>query len=628
MTTSGVTLDGGRTDATNLIGILDTVDVPVVVVRRDFVIDYFNKAAADGLGLSLVDIGRASRDTALGGLEEQCSQVVASGVESRVDFSDGDRRFVVRISPHVKGDRQVTGAVLTFTNVTAFRASIEQAIYEREFAKAILNTVADPLVVLGADQRIQSGNRAFYTMFQISRDEAQRAPLFFELANDSVELAPLGAQLKEMLAGSDSFQPVEVDHVIPGKGQRTLLLDAHPLSLPGHSERRVLLTFQDITARKQAEAANDLRVIRERKRSEEELRRSEAFLAEAQRLSSTGSLSWRAATNEMTCSEELYRICGDSIVHPEDVGLVEKMVEHARGGGDDFEWQYRLMMPDRSIKYLHAVAHATRDQDGQLEYIGAVQDVTQRRLAEEALHAAQTALAHANRVATLGEISATIAHEINQPLATIRTNGETGLRWLDRSEPNIAKVRDLIGRMLADAQRASEIIDRIRAMAAQQAPERKLLSLDDMIGESMVFLRREFQSKRVAVSLDLASALPRVVGDGTQLQQVVVNLAVNAVQAMTGADTKPRRLFIRTGLSGPEMVSCTIEDSGPGIDPAHLPRLFDSFFTTKEGGMGLGLPICRSIIEAHDGRIQADNESALGGARFSFTLPANGSSAD
>src|SRR6266571_7539202 len=156
-------------------------------------------------------------------------------VESRADFRDGDRWFVVRISPYKKGDRQVAGCVLTFTNVTAFPASIDQVIYERECTKAILNTVADPLVVLNADQRIQLGNRAFYTMF--------------------FQLAPLRTQLKKLLAGGHGFQPVEVDHVIPGEGQRTLILAARPLSLAGHSERRVLVTFQDITARKQAEAA-------------------------------------------------------------------------------------------------------------------------------------------------------------------------------------------------------------------------------------------------------------------------------------------------------------------------------------------------------------------------------------
>src|SRR5713226_6374752 len=362
MTTPCVTLNDGWTgfqgvngdDAaanpatTDPISILDTVDVPIVVLRRDFMLVCFNKAASGVLRLSPSDIGRASRDIAvLAGLpclEEQCGQVIASGVESRADFRDGEKWFVVRISPYTTSDRQVTGTVLTFTNVTAFRASIDQVIYERECTKAILNALADPVVVLGADQRIHSGNRAFYTMF--------------------FELASLRTRLNGMLAGSRAFQPVEVDHDFPGEGRRTLLLHARPLSMPGHPERRVLVTFEDITARKQAEAANDLRAIAERK---DGLRRSEAFLAEAQRLSLTGSFSWRVSTDEITWSEQLYRIFEfdpsmpvtleliGTRVHPEDILLVQDRIERARGAGTDFEYEHRLRMPDRSIKYVHMV---------------------------------------------------------------------------------------------------------------------------------------------------------------------------------------------------------------------------------------------------------------------------------
>ena len=356
---------------------------------------FFNDAAADALRLSRSDVGRAAPDIpALAGLprlEEQCNQVIASGVESRADFRDGDKWFVLRISPYSKGDRDVTGTVLTFTNVTALRASIDQAIYERECTKAILNTVDDPLVVLSADQRILSGNRAFYTMF--------------------LELASFRPQLKEILASGHSFQPVEVNHVFPGEGQRTLILDTRPLSVPGHSERRVLVRFKDITAHKQLEAANDLGAIAERK---EELRRSEAFLAEAQRLSLTGSFSWRVTTDEITWSDQLYRIFefdqGTPVtlgligtrVHPEDIPLLRDMIERARGAGEDFEYERRLQMPDQSIKYVHIVAHGTRDADGRLEYIGAVQDVTARRLAEEELRRSEADLHEAQRLSHTG----------------------------------------------------------------------------------------------------------------------------------------------------------------------------------------------------------------------------------
>jgi C4-dicarboxylate-specific signal transduction histidine kinase len=239
----------------------------------------------------------------------------------------------------------------------------------------------------------------------------------------------------------------------------------------------------------------------------------------------------------------------------------------------------------------------------------------------------ETDLAHVARITSLGVLTASISHEVRQPLAAVIMAGQACLRHLTSLEPEIEDVRELTRCMIVYAQRAAEIIDRIHAMAARRAPQQSLLSLDDVIKESMVFLRHEFQSKGISVSLDLAPALPQVVGDGIQLQQVVVNLALNALQAVTHSKRRPG-IFIRTMLSESEAVCCTIEDSGRGLDPEHMRFLFDHFFTTKgtDIGMGMGLPISRSIIEAHGGRIWADNKSALGGARFTFALPVNRSS--
>src|SRR6478672_11581394 len=503
--------------ATDLTNILDTVEVPIVVLRRDFTIAGFNKATADEFRLSPSDIGRASRDISrlagLPSLEEQCSEVIASGVEARADFRDGDRWFVVRISPYANGERQVTGAVLTFTNVTAFRASIDQVIYERECTKAILNAVPDPLVVLSADQRIQSGNRAFYSMFY--------------------ELASLRTRLKGMLAGGRAFDPVEVDQVVSGEGRRRLILHAHPLALAGHPERRFLVTFEDITARKQAEAANDLRAIAERK---DGLRRSEAFLAEAQRLSLTGSFSWRVATDEITWSEQLYRIYELEVgvpvtlglirtrVHPEDATLYEKMVEEVRdgGGGKDFEWQYRLVMPDHSIKYLHAVARPTRGHDGQLEYIAAIQDVTARRLSEEARDKARTELAHVARVMSLGTLAASIAHEINQPLSGIVTNAGTCQRMLADAPPNVDGALETARRTIRDANRASEVITRLRALFARKETTTESVDLNEATREVIALSLSGLQRNEVVVRAELAENLPQVMGDRIQLQQVVL----------------------------------------------------------------------------------------------------------
>jgi C4-dicarboxylate-specific signal transduction histidine kinase len=350
-------------------------------------------------------------------------------------------------------------------------------------------------------------------------------------------------------------------------------------------------------------AANDelTREIAERRRAEDQLRRNEAFLAEGQRLSLTGSFSWRVATGEITWSEQLYRIFEldqrsrvtteviQERIHPDDVSLLRERIGRAQADGANFELELRLRIPGQSIKHLHVIAHATRDKDGLVEYLGAVQDVTQRRNSEEALTRARSELAHVSRVTSLGVLTASIAHEVNQPLA----------------------------------RRAAEIIGRIRGMASRRVPEQTHLLLDEVISESMTFLQHEFQSRGIAVSVDLAPSLPHVIGDRTQLQQVIVNLTINAVQAATQCATTGRIIFVRTKLSPPDNVCCTIEDSGPGIDPAHLSRLFDSFFTTKDSGMGMGLAISRYIIEAHGGVIRADNNSVLGGARFCFSLPAS-----
>jgi C4-dicarboxylate-specific signal transduction histidine kinase len=249
-------------------------------------------------------------------------------------------------------------------------------------------------------------------------------------------------------------------------------------------------------------------------------------------------------------------------------------------------------------------------------------DLTERIRAQEMLQRLQADFAHAARISMLGELTASIAHELSQPLAAIVTNGEAAQRWLGRLAPDIEEARDTNARMVADARRATEIISRIRGMAIRQPPEHKLVSLDELILGALLFLRHELQMRGIMVSHLLASGAPKVLADRVQFQQVIVNLAVNAMQAMEQAKSPQRRITIRTVVPNATTVRCAIEDSGPGIATGHLDRLFESFFTTKQDGMGMGLPICRSIIEAHGGRIDADNESTHGGARFYFELPA------
>jgi PAS domain S-box-containing protein len=374
--------------------------------------------------------------------------------------------------------------------------------------------------------------------------------------------------------------------------------------------------------------------LSEQKRAERALRRSEAFLAEGQHLTQIGSFSWRVATDEITWSEQLYRIYEFEIgvpvtrelirtrVHPEDVSLIEKMrmVDQVRGGGNGFEWQWRLMMPDHSIKYLHAVAHATRDQDGQPEYIAAVQDVTARRLSEEALDKARSELARVARVMSLGTLAASIAHELNQPLSGIVTNASTCLRMLAAEPPNVDGALETARRTIRDANRASEVITRLRALFSRKGTATESVDLNQATGEVIALSLSGLQRDRVAVRVELAEDLPLITGDRVQLQQVILNLLRNGSEAMSAVDDRPRELLIRTERDESDQVRLSVKDAGLGFDPQTVDRLFDAFYTTKNDGMGIGLSVSRSIVENHHGRLWATPNDGPG-ATFSFSIP-------
>ena len=372
--------------------------------------------------------------------------------------------------------------------------------------------------------------------------------------------------------------------------------------------------------------------ITSRKLIEQELRRSEAFLAQAQQVSRTGSFSWRVAGDEITWSDELYRIYELELglpvtfelirtrVHPEDLTLYEKMVEHARNGGDDFEWHYRLLMPDQSIKYMHAVARATRDQSGQLEYIAAVRDVTARRLADEALDKARSELAHVARVMSLGALTASIAHEVNQPLSGIITNASTCVRMLDADPPNVDGARETAKRTIRDGRRASDVITRLRALFSKKEAAAELLDLNEATLEVIALSRSELERNSVVLRLTLADNLPVVEGDRVQLQQVILNLLRNASEAMSAVYNRPRMLLIKTEQGADATVQLSVQDIGRGFEPETLNRLFDAFYTTKIDGMGIGLSVSRSIIENHHGRIWATPNDGPG-VTFSFSIP-------
>ncbi|MGE5145255.1 MAG: PAS domain-containing protein, partial [Candidatus Eiseniibacteriota bacterium] len=373
--------------------------------------------------------------------------------------------------------------------------------------------------------------------------------------------------------------------------------------------------------------------IDEQKQALAALRRSEAYLDEAQRLSQTGSFGWNLADGTIVWSKEAYRILDfdervtptlDMVLeraHPDDIHIVRDHIDRARRGGQSYDYEHRLLRTDGSVRQIHVRSRLIDYGPGEQEMVGALMDVTAAREAEAALHAAQTQLAHATRMTTLGEMSASIAHEVNQPLAAITTDGQAGLRWLERKTPNVDEATQAMRRVVAEAGRASAVMSRIRSLAKKADLEMAPLDINEVIDEAVMLVRREAQSHHVTLRFELAPALPAVLGDRIQLQQVLINLMINGVQAMATVSDRARDLCVCSGRLDTDQVLVAVRDAGVGVAPENLPRLFAAFYTTKRDGMGMGLSICRSIVEAHGGRVwTAPNDG--GGMTFHFTVAA------
>jgi len=363
-----------------------------------------------------------------------------------------------------------------------------------------------------------------------------------------------------------------------------------------------------------------------------DLRRSEAWLREAQHLSATGSFYWRAASDTLEFSEqtfrtyELERNCTVTLelvasrVHPEDRPSFQEIVDRARTSPVDIDHMHRAQMPDGTVKHLHVVAHGAVGRDGQLEYIGAIQDVTQRHLSEEALDRARAELAHVARVTSLGALAASIAHEVNQPLSSIVMNAGACFRMLSAESPNVEGARENARRMVRDGTRASEVITRLRALFSKGDQVAERVDLNEAVREVIALSHSELQQARVILRAELPDNLPLIVGDRVQLQQVILNLLLNAADSMSDVEDRPRQLVVRTALDDGEQVRLSVQDTGAGLLVESPEKLFDAFYTTKNDGMGIGLSVSRSIIESHEGRLWAVPNDGPG-ATFSFSIP-------
>jgi PAS domain S-box-containing protein len=367
---------------------------------------------------------------------------------------------------------------------------------------------------------------------------------------------------------------------------------------------------------------------------EEKLQRSEAYLAEAQRLTHTGSWAWRVARKDAVhLSEEWYRIYGFDPengppaieerlqrIHPEDRARWQGVLDRAIAEESNYEVEFRILLPDGSVKHIHTLGHPVLNASGDLaQFVGSSTDITQRKLAEEALRQAQADLAHVSRMTTMGELTASLAHEVNQPIAAAVTDANTCLRWLIRDQPDLEEAREAASRMAKDATRVADIVSRIRLLFKNVSPERELVDVNEVIREMIVLLHGEATQYAISVRTELASDLPQVMGDRVQLQQVLMNLVLNGMEAMKDVDTA-RELIINSQPAKNEQVMVSVSDTGVGLPPQQADQIFNAFFTTKPSGTGMGLRISRSIIESHGGRLWAADNSPRG-ASFCFTLP-------
>ena len=307
-------------------------------------------------------------------------------------------------------------------------------------------------------------------------------------------------------------------------------------------------------------------------------------------------------------------------LHPEDRPSLEQALDRAIRERSRFQHEYRIVLPDGSVKHLQSVGQPDVTESSDLEFVGTVMDITERRHAEEALRNAQAELARVARLTTMGELVASIAHEINQPLGAIVASGGAGLRWLNRDKPDLDEARNALSCIVSDGTRAGEVIRGLRALAKKSGPELVQLDINDAVREVQALTRSELQRHGVTLHTDLSADDRPVFGDRVQLQQVLLNLIMNGIEAMSAVTERPKTLAITSEPVEPSGVLVAVEDAGTGLDPATADRIFDPFFTTKSDGLGMGLSICRSIIDAHGGRLWV-SPGVLCGTVFRFTVP-------
>jgi PAS domain S-box-containing protein len=532
--------------------------------------------------------------------------------EHRFLLPDGSVKFIHVLGKAVQdmpGHLEYIGAAM---DVTAQRTTEDMLRKSESRYRELVELSPDAVYVVDQQGILVSTNPAGLTLLGCSAEEAR------DLAMIETHVSEDQGGYKERLKGLSAGQSFRFERVFVRRDGTRVPVEV------------------SVSPIRQGLSQAVLRDISERKRNELELRRSEAYLAEAERMSHIGSWVWNPATRETTYwSAEMYRIHRrdplrgplsleeERVLHPpEDWANLMEALERSTVEKIELDCKTRLIFPDGSIKYLHVVGHPAVDASGDVvEIFGIIRDVTEQqhaRAARDSLQKMEKRLARAAQIATLGEVSASIAHEINQPLTAIIANAHMSSESISSSRVNLADARSLIREILECGYHATEVIQRMRALFKGGTFEKTTLDINEVVREVINLIRSEAGKRRVNLEIQLETELPKILGDRVQIQQVLVNLCINGFDAMDSLVDRPRELSVRTRVHGPAAIKVEVQDSGIGLREPD--KIFEAFFTTKQNGMGMGLPICRSIIELHGGHLWPESDN-IPGTTFCFTLP-------
>jgi PAS domain S-box-containing protein len=608
--------------------ILDSVPALVNTVTPTGEIDYANRQLIDYLGVGLEQlqdwprfIHESDRAMVLERWQESVDSGQPFGAEYRLRRSDGVYRW---FQGHAVPVRAQDGAVLRWCNLVTDIEERKQAVDALRSSERQLNAILDNIPAMVAIHNVAGELELYNRAAREYHGPCVADPKQWRIS-DVVHPDDLPALLAARERAVETGQAVETE-------PRLRRADG---TYRWFHVRAVRCDDYDGTSRWYSVRTD----IHDRKTAEDALRRSEAFLLEVQRLSRTGGWRYDLSTGIVESSPEILRVYepqpGEDIsrppfwfgrIHPEDRSRVQAQFERCMREREEYRAGYRIVLPDGRIRYQYATGHPVTNDAGDLvEFVGASMDMTEHWLATNELERAsqavrdlQAKMSRAAQVATVGELAGSIAHEVNQPLAAVVTNGHACLRWLSASPPNVPKAAEAAERIVKDGKDAGEVVRRVRALFKRTAVERVRLDLGEVIREVVRLLDSYPARQHVSLDVVLDPDMPQIFADRVQLQQLMLNLMLNALEALQPVSGRVKQLSVRSQRANAHHAVIQIADNGIGLeDPAGA---FEPFVTTKPEGMGLGLAICRSIVSAHEGRLSAERNEGFG-MTFSVTLP-------